>query len=261
MTGVSSTVARQYLKKYRNNLEEALDAYLSEESSSKSTKRALVKHDAALVKIFDDFVDPADPQKIDINGTMNYLAALNIEPEHPKALFLAYLLKSPSVGVFEKQSFLDQWTMVKCKTLAQMTTFINSFYDDIIAGKSTVTIDDTPASFQNLYLFTFGFLMELQNQKLLDVELAIDYWKLLFPLIIDDSAVLQRLDQWYEFVQTVHKRSFSKDSWSMFYLFVQDIMKPDPVGFSQYDEMASWPSVIDEYIEYLRENDLLPEKA
>jgi DCN1-like protein 1/2 len=239
---------------------EAIDAYLSEESSSETATTFPIKVEPKLVEIFDKFADPSDPQKIDINGTMNYLASLKIEPEHPKALFLAYLLNSPSVGVFERQSFLSQWALVKCTSLKQMTTYIDTFYDDIIAGKSTVVINQRRASFQNLYNFTFGFLMELQNQKLLDVELAIDYWKLLFPLIIDDNTVLKRLDQWYGFVQTVHKRSFSKDSWSMFYLFVEDIMKSDPVAFSQYDEMASWPSVIDEFIEYLRENDLLAEK-
>ena len=73
------------------------------------------------------------------------------------------------------------------------------------------------------------------------------------------ATVESRIEQWFEFVRNEYKRSFLKDSWSMFYLFFKDIIIKDPEKFTDYDEMAAWPSVMDEYFEYLRENELLEE--
>lgn len=43
----------------------------------------------------------------------------------------------------------------------------------------------------------------------------------------------------------------------MFYLFLKEVVLPDPENFKDYDEMAAWPSIVDEYIEYLRDTNLL----
>lgn len=73
------------------------------------------------------------------------------------------------------------------------------------------------------------------------------------------SAIQSRTDQWYTFIENVYKRPLSRDSWIMFYSFVLEIIFDDPTDMVKYSEMSSWPSVIDEYVEYLRESGLLKE--
>lgn len=81
------------------------------------------------------------------------------------------------------------------------------------------------------------------------LETAIDYWTLLlFPVygeIIND---------WIEFLNREWKQSISKDSWTMFLVFL-DEYKEDK-QFSTYDETAAWPSLIDSFVEYFKENKL-----
>lgn len=190
---------------------------------------------------------------------MEYLSDLGIEPEDLKSLVLAYFLQSPSMGVFPRASFLSQWHKYKISSIKDMKTFIGTYFRNVINGQ------DDPKSFQKLYNFTFGFLLENENQKLLDYELVIEYWKLLLPLAFinnpQQGKFNKRLDQWYDFLGNEYKRPFSKDMWSMFYLFVEEVIFVDPVGFKEYDEMAAWPSVMDEYVEYLTEGELLEQRT
>lgn len=214
---------------------------------------------AKLVSIYEKYQDTNNPQQIDINGTLQYLEDLGFEPEDPKSLTLAYFLESPTMGVFNREAFLNNWTEVQAFNIEEMKEFLDKYQQSVVFNGDS----ENSLHFEKLYNFTFDFLMELETQRLLDYESALDYWKLLLPIVIEHSnpgvggSVATRANQWYEFVETVHKRGFSKDSWSMFYIFFRDIVVPDPEHLGEYDEMAAWPSIIDEYVEYLRENELL----
>ncbi|ODV79340.1 uncharacterized protein CANTADRAFT_6477 [Suhomyces tanzawaensis NRRL Y-17324] len=262
ITNTNVPTATKYLELHEYNLNKAIDGYLSAATST-SKKLSRAKPDPKIAAIFDKYKDASDPDKIDINGTLQYLEDLGIEPEDPLSLTLAYFLHSPSVGVFLKSEFLARWNG-KASDLPGMSKYIKTFHENTIHSTKD---QDGDEDFHKLYDFTFGFLMELENQKLLDYELAIEYWKLLLPIVISVSGadtdtvehINKRTQQWYDFVSNEYTRAFSKDSWSMFYLFFKEIVVSDPVGFKDYDEMAAWPSVMDEYIEYLKENELLNE--
>lgn len=212
--------------------------------------------------------------EIDIDGTLAYMADLGIEPEDVQGLILAYVLKSPSVGVFRRSDFLNLWIALQVDTIEGMRSCLNNLLlslDTSAAPKRTNTV--TPINFTDLYNFTFEFLKELPAHKLLDPALAVDYWNLLVPLAIDKiaskyqhnkshiAAVHRRLQEWCTFITTEYKRPVSNDAWRMFYLFFRDVVCQDPIDFKSYSEMDAWPSVIDEFVEYLTDNDLLPEQS
>jgi DCN1-like protein 1/2 len=44
-----------------------------------------------------------------MNGTMRYLETLGLDPEDPAVLVLAYCLRSPSLGIFSRQGFVEGW--------------------------------------------------------------------------------------------------------------------------------------------------------
>lgn len=249
-TGADRTAAQNYLKRHNNDLVLAVDDYLSQNKG----KRAAEKPLSALLTIYQKYQDPKNVDLIDIDGTIQYLSDLDINPDDPKALILAYFLKSPSVGIFTKEKFLNQWQSQRVTTINEMKIFVNTLYDRFIYNKE---VDGVEYSFQDVYNYTFTFLMTNENQKLLDLEVAVDYWKLLLPLISQNLDVTTRFDQWNKFISEEYKRSISKDTWSMLFLFIYDVIIKDPIQLRDYDEMSAWPSVIDEFIEYLRENELL----
>lgn len=277
MTGTSTTTAGRYLDASKYNLEQAVDTYYEKHASksspnSKSNGKSSTS-DKYLVAIFDQYKDANNPEIIDIDGTLKYLEDLGIEPDDPKSLTLAFLLKSPLVGVFEKNKFLTTWQYYKIHDVKAMSKFLVNFHHDVLHDKGTYNDIDTDKviDFKQLYDFTFGFLKESDNQKALDIDLTISYWKLLLPLITavyftknnshneDDKAkVEERVQNWYDFLTNSNTRPvITFDTWSMFYLFFLEVILPDPYKLSNYDEMAAWPSKMDEYLEYLSDYNLI----
>ncbi|KAI5961587.1 DCN1 [Candida pseudojiufengensis] len=278
LTSTSTSTASRYLEASNYNLANAVDAYYDKHgnNNSKTNGKKSKSIDPKLIKIYEKYKDPSNPEQIDIDGTLNYLEDLKIDPDDPKSLFLAFLLKSPKTGVFKRDEFLNIWQHYKINSISQMKTFLNEFYEDILYNRGNYTsIEDNEGeeeilNFKKLYDFTFKFLIESENQKVLNIELAIEYWKLLLPLLIESysveqldlnkSKIQERINQWFEFLKNYDsnkRKIITFDTWSMFYNFLIEILFNDPLNFKNYDEMASWPSKIDEYMEYLNDNNLI----
>jgi hypothetical protein len=58
---------------------------------------------------------------------------------------------------------------------------------------------------------------------------------------------------WPGMMQAKHNKAISKDTWSQLFEFSRII---DP-SVSNYDSEGAWPYLIDEFVEYLRENQSL----
>lgn len=46
---------------------------------------------------------------MNIEGTIQYFQAIGLDPEEPTVLALAYQLDAPSLGVFNRHSFVEGW--------------------------------------------------------------------------------------------------------------------------------------------------------
>ncbi|KAI5968887.1 DCN1 [Candida theae] len=279
LTGTSTTTAGRYLEASKYNIDQAVDSYFTKHASKSSPnsksngKSASSNTDKHLVSLFDEYKDANNPNVIDIDGTLKYLDDLQIDPDDVKALTLAFLLKSPSVGVFERDKFISIWQHYKIHDIKSMRKFLDKFHQDVLYDKGSYTDLDTDKAvdFKQLYDYTFAFLKESDNQKVLDIDLTISYWKLLLPLITtvyftknetpangNKDKVEERVNNWFDFLSNSNPRPvITFDTWSMFYLFFLEVVLPDPYKLSNYDEMAAWPSKVDEYVEYLSDNSLI----
>ncbi|KAI5952910.1 DCN1 [Candida jiufengensis] len=276
LTTTSLSTATKYLEASNYDLTRSIELYYDKQAekelnnNNKLNKSTTTTINSKLNKIYDKYKDSLNPNQIDIEGTLKYLEDLDIDPDDPKALSLAFLLNSPKLGIFKKDDFLTIWQYYKVYDLLMMKVFIKNFYNDILHNKNNY-IDlktNQTINFKKFYDFTFKFLIETENQKVLNIELATEYWKLLLPLVIsvhnetesnlNKDKIEERINQWYEFLIKFDQRKIiTFDTWSMFYQFLIEIIINDPINLSKYDEMAAWPSKIDEYMEYLNENELI----
>jgi DCN1-like protein 1/2 len=58
------------------------------------------------------------------------------------------------------------------------------------------------------------------------------------------------MDWWAEFLRTNWKKSVNRDMWDQTYGFFEKSLE-DP-SMSWYDENGAWPSVIDEFVEFVK---------
>lgn len=71
------------------------------------------------------------------------------------------------------------------------------------------------ALFKKVYLFTYNFARS-PNQRSLPMDVAIEYWKLLFA-----HRFQKNMSNWIQFLETEYNKSIAKDTWNCMYDFVQ----------------------------------------
>jgi DCN1-like protein 1/2 len=230
-TQTTGSIADQFLRNSKYDLELAINNFLSYQASGSS------KDNKTLGDVFDKYKDPSDENVIGIDGTIEYLADLGFEPEDKVTLALADFLDSPSVGVFERRSFILKWQSVDAKTLDDMKRHL-----EVLNSK----LENDVGYLKQVYQFAFKFLLD-EGQRTLPLETAIAYWELILKPIYGG-----KIDEWSKFLTEEWKQAISKDAWNMFFVFLQEY-EQDP-SLESYDETAAWPSLIDEFVEYHKEH-------
>ena len=121
----------------------------------------------------------------------------------------------------------------------------------IMALKKSLPSDKT--KFTEIYKFAFQ-LGKTPQQKAIPLENAAGFWELLFSSPL--SAVKWRtpnspwIDWWGEFLVSKWKKSVNKDMWNETLKFAQMTLNDEQISF--WNEESSWPSVIDDFVEFVR---------
>ena len=85
------------------------------------------------------------------------------------------------------------------------------------------------------------------------LESAIIYWKMLFsaPGIPWESAGTNWLDLWTEYLEKNWTKTVSKDMWNQTAEFAMKSRNDGALRF--YSEDGAWPSVIDDFVAWIKE--------
>lgn len=232
LTLQSQTNATKYLDANDWVLDAALADFYNQEPESDEQVEAL----------FNKYASEENPDLISIDGTLSYLEDLRLDPEDPISLTLAYILESPQTGEFHRKLFVKNWLSLSINTLEGMRKYVVSKQKEL---------DSAVSAFEPFYQFVFEFVRGADSRiKLIPHDEATVYWQMLLDPRFPSLAA--RLAQWYTFVLEL-KRNITRDTWNMFFKFLVQVVEKDPELLSFYDETSAWPSVIDEFVEWLQE--------
>jgi defective in cullin neddylation protein 1 len=229
--------------------------------------------------------DPdADEDLISSEGALSMLQNLGIDPASVAVLPLSYYLDSPALGQFARAAYVDGWLRLgvgagastKDEVLAQQRAAVSSVMESFAADGPVVPPYASRGApllkkglYTTVYEYTFVFARS-EGQKNLGVstcppanaalELALTFWDLLLPHAPVFDADGQRaargepsfsptqFDLWKRFLtEASGLRVISKDTWNQFLEFMHEI---DP-DFAKHDFEAAWPSVIDEFVDWV----------
>lgn len=109
-------------------------------------------------------------------------------------------------------------------------------------GKLNEELND-PVKFREFYQFAFRYAKSVQ-QRSLAIDTAIALWELIF------GDLDPRVQVWINFLQDRKQKAVPKDTWNLFLDFLRST---DPL-YSNYDCEGAWPVVIDEFVEYAKQN-------
>lgn len=199
---------------------------------------------SALNKIFDKYRDNAtqEPDEINVDGVSNLLGDINVDLDDIGSLVFSELVASPSLGVVKREEFV-------CGCASAGIDSIPKLKNIVLQRRSELASDRT--LFKKVYNHTFQLALQ-PGQKSLPLEMASEFWKMVFkePGMEWRTERTPWLDWWLEFQEEKVKRSVNKDLWRQTLNFAEESLKDEGLGF--WNEESSWPSVIDEFVEWAK---------
>lgn len=200
---------------------------------------------ATLTKIFDKYRDdPTNaPDEINVEGTGNLLQELEIDISDVGALVFSELVRSPSLGVISREGFVDGLNEAQVDSLPKLRNLVLQRRSQLATDKDV---------FKAVYNHTFTLALQ-ERQKALAMDMATEFWKVLFtsPSFEWRSSNTPWLDWWLQFYENKVKRAVNKDLWKQTLNFAVETIKDESLSF--WSEESSWPSVIDEFVEWVKE--------
>ncbi|WAQ89390.1 hypothetical protein PtA15_11A77 [Puccinia triticina] len=252
--------ASRICKKAGYRLEAAFELFYNDHLAQQNAERSMQSRSKALAEAFgsvlnlqfNEFQDPDEPAKMDMNGLMRYLEVLSLTPEDPKVLCLCHLLHSPRLGVVERADYLKYWTVVLVKAAPPSIKSAGDMTKFQIATLAELDrrLRSELSYFEEVYRYTFDFGRD-EGQKSLALSTAIPLWELILPLApgLDPKVFKPEYLQWWFELLRSRNKSVSRDTWNLFLDFVVQLED----RFENYDETAAWPSLIDDYVTLARE--------
>ncbi|KAF7369734.1 Defective in cullin neddylation protein [Mycena venus] len=262
VTGASVKDAKKFLEKYKR-VDVAIDAYYGDPAALASPARPAAVPAASTSKLnslFDKYKDPHSDD-ITVDGTIKLCEDLAVDPEDVVLLAVAFELKSPRVGEWNRPGWIEGWKNIGCDSIPAMKTAL---------PRLRTKLGQDPAYFQKVYNHTFEFAKQ-QGQRSIGIDTAQAFWALLLPHGMAGGALShvgvdgdgsgdvdmdtgggwkpEYVEWWFEFLQEKGGKGVSKDTWVMFLDFVRTI----DAQFKTYDLEAAWPSTIDDFVEWAKE--------
>ncbi|KAI9742086.1 MAG: Scaffold-type E3 ligase [Cirrosporium novae-zelandiae] len=242
-TKAGQSIAARFLKANGWNVEQA-----PARSSSSSTT-------AALNKLFDQYRapikdDPIDsPDTIGLQSAMKYLGDLGLSLDELAVLGVAELLQSPTMGEFPRDGFVNGWKSTRRESIQKQREYVEGL---------RTTLPKDADLFKRVYRHTF-IISRTPGQKSLGLEVAAEYWRLLFGptgwswgVGGGDGEKLQFpwLDWWVEFVTSSWKRAVGKDMWNMLEAFARKTNEDETLSW--WSDTGAWPGVIDDFVGWVK---------
>lgn len=107
--------------------------------------------------------------------------------------------------------------------------------------------------FRRIYKHTFP-LGRQPGQKSLPLESAIEFWRLLFssPSVQWNTPSTPWLDYFLEFMEARYGKSINADIWNETLKFWEQTVRDESLSWWS-EETSAWPSVIDEFVLFVRD--------
>ncbi|EST06169.1 Potentiating neddylation domain protein [Kalmanozyma brasiliensis GHG001] len=292
LTNATPQDAHRILKAHGYRIEPATDAFFNDEqaqinasaSSSTLDKKTEREVKERLNALFDRFRDaaaddtdeddeptPVEPDTIGIAGALKMCEALEVSPEDVVFLPLSFYLKSPSIGTFTRTDYVNGWKMLDLSdTVEKQKATLEKLRQELLQNKPLrleriAEEKSNPATassankglYEKTYDYTYGFARR-EGQKSLALENALAFWDLILPASPtfegnegEGSFTRTQLELWKKFLQDqTGGRAVSKDTWTQFLDFTKEING----DFSNHDFDAAWPSVIDDFVLWAKDN-------
>ncbi|KAF2873863.1 Cullin binding-domain-containing protein [Massariosphaeria phaeospora] len=243
-TSVDRNTALRFLKSNGWDTQTAVNSYFNNGGGGSAAPSAAKTN---LGKMFDKYREDVanSPDTVGAEGLMRYLSDAKVDLEGLETLAVLEIIQAPTMGEVTREGFVDGWSILSCDSIDKQKTYIKNLKQTLPSNKE---------QYAKVYKHTFQ-LAKSPTQKGVPLDMAVTYWDLLFTSPL--SAVKWTTDNtpwsawWVEYLNSSWKKAVNKDMWNETLKFAQMTLEDEVMSF--WNEEASWPSVIDDFVGWVKE--------
>lgn len=169
-----------------------------------------------------------------VDGISRFCDDLGVSPEDAVLLVISWHFEAATMCEYSRREFEDGMASLRCENIDALRAALPRLRAELESRKT----------FGQIYNFSYLFSRE-KGQKILQQDVAIALWRLLLT-----RERWRYIDDWCTFLEEHHNRAISRDTWQQLLEFIVTV-KPD---LSDYDDAGAWPYLVDEFVEWMREN-------
>ncbi|KAJ1657628.1 DCN1-like protein 5 [Dispira simplex] len=240
LTGKKSTTTQASKRRKRPAAESptnstpssAMVGHSKRNAKNKRTKGtcSVSQEDPKMIKWFTKY-KAAGEDRIDHAGIEALCTDLGIEPGSDDFFVLSWKLQAATMGYYSRQEFIEGLSRLQCWDIPTLRRCLPQWAAE----------RDNDSIHKSFYTWIFGFT-KTPTQRSLDVNVAFE----ILPLVIHDNPHVAPFIQFLQ--DKAQIAALNKDQWTSFYEFCNTI----PEDCVDYDELAAWPTLLDDYVRWRR---------
>lgn len=245
VTCASAAVAEKCLIDHSWNVDQAVSGYYTNSSKYEEPGPKLCKK--KLNTMFDKY-ENCDATEDDEKGEMSeagvgkFMSDVGVKPDELMSVGLQWMMKCQDMAQITRIEFMNCFGEKKSQYAADNITDMKKKVSTVrkLMSKSS------SKEFLSLYEYSFKLIKE-DDRKTLDKADGIQLWDLMFKEHFKFQYGL-----WKKYIISQEKmRTISSDLWNLLIQFFRD---NDCKDLSTFEDDGCWPSVIDDFVEHLRES-------
>jgi len=172
-------------------------------------------------------------EQMGAEGIEKFCHELEIDPEDPVLLAFAYHINASEMGCFYKDEFINGLEKLKLDSIDGIKHYFVTLRKEL----------ENTNALKLIYKYVFELGKSEPEQKCIDVEMAVGLLNLLL------APRYNHAKNFVEFLnQQPNTKVINMDQWTNFLEFCTSVNE----DCSNYDESAAWPTLLDEYVQWLR---------
>mmetsp|Transcript_14435 Transcript_14435/g.56761 ORF Transcript_14435/g.56761 Transcript_14435/m.56761 type:complete len:275 (-) Transcript_14435:1091-1915(-) len=239
---VTATAGQRYLEKHSWQLEAAMNAFFSNPAGAYALDPATALDEKAARAVFAAYAGEGN-DSMGEDGMDRLMADLGLDEADVGQFVFAWKCQAESSACL-------QWDEFKTGCIALGASRLAELKEKLREAKGEL---EDEAAYRKFYAFMFEYAKENPKNRTIEKTSAIYLWK---EFLLASRFLL--LDSWIEFLEKMEK-GISKDTWTQLLAFA-DYCQKDPT-LEEYDMEGAWPVIIDDFVEWMREQGKVPQVA
>ncbi|XP_051131589.1 uncharacterized protein LOC127251773 [Andrographis paniculata] len=202
-------------------------------ASSKATTKMQERIDELYFKYCNKSLGTIDPDGIEV-----LCSDLKVEHTDVRILMLAWKMDARRQGYFTQDEWQKGLKALRVDTIDKLRKALPVLEREVLC----------PENFEGFYKYAFQYCLTEEKQKCLDIESTC----LLLNLVLG-CMYQHQVDSFTEFLKSQKDyKVINMDQWTNFLRFCQEISFPD---LRDYDTSEAWPLLLDNFVDWMKENE------